>query len=109
MNLEIEPGCLAILINCNLPENNGKNVITLRFVGKIKGCKHKDLWEIDRPISCLKKSFIAGEEIISVGEWNYAQECHLMRIGDSHPEIALEEKSDEEILQILKDNGFFDT
>ncbi len=29
----IEPGCLAVTINCAVPENNGRVVTVIRFIG----------------------------------------------------------------------------
>lgn len=48
----IEPGCLAITYNCKLPENNGRVVKVIRYVGHAADnegnkMRHVDLWLTD--------------------------------------------------------------
>ena len=59
---ELEPGCLAMLYNCWNPDNNGKIVTCIRFVG---GCPPVDnftppprstWWEVDTPIPMVRRN-----------------------------------------------------
>lgn len=82
----IVPGCLALTYNCRFPENNGKIVKVIRYVGEAsgwaKGCK---FWETDATVICNRH----GEK------GSFFSEYSLMRI-DGYEE-------DKDITEIAKE------
>ena len=56
--MKIDNDCLAIVINSSVPENVGKCVRVIKFIGCIEGIRgvngkaHEDMWEIDTPTVC---------------------------------------------------------
>lgn len=107
MKTQIEPGCLCILVNCQLPENNGKTVTAVRYIGQLRDvrCKNRDLWELDQNISCLVSYRIPGTDerrTVVEDNWKYVSSKHLLRIGDSDITKELEKYTNDEIVTILK-------
>lgn len=74
----IEPGCLAMTINCVVPENNGKIVLVKKFLGKIDLFYGNRRWQVN---------FVFKTD--NNGYCDHANEHQLLRIdgGDfSHEE-----------------------
>lgn len=51
--LPIQAGCLAVTINCKVPSNNGVTVTVIRFVGKVRGWRGDDRWEVSKMFAGL--------------------------------------------------------
>lgn len=67
--MKIEEGCLAVMINSFVPENIGRCVTVLKFVGEVDKYEGLDRWLVD------------GEVFDDCGEKiNHQQEAFLMRI-----------------------------
>ena len=67
--MDIEKGCLAVIINSRIPENNGTCVTIGDYLGEVDGYWGQDRWEIDVPI----KNTAGGDSF-------HQQESMLMRI-----------------------------
>ena len=50
MKSELEPGCMAMIVGGFFPENIGKIVTCLKYIGADIGFWADDLWEINKPI-----------------------------------------------------------
>jgi len=85
----IEPGCLALTYGCFVPENNGKVVTVIRFVGRHPTDRlylTEDLWETDGLFVAIgtntkKVKYIDG----------YINESKLMRIDGYEDDKKLTE------------------
>jgi len=79
----IEAGCMALTHSTLLPENSGKIVKVIRYIGTLEDYRAPKRWEIDCVFKC-----IYGGTVNSLGE------AMLMRIDD--PDIQKQIESERE-------------
>ncbi len=65
----IESGCLCLIVSSVVPENNGRCVTAIRFVGGLHGYRGEDWWLIDSLITDTLRNHIP-----------YIRACRLLRI-----------------------------
>jgi len=92
----IEEGCIARVItnsdgdNENSP-NAGKIVTVGEFMGKVKGIRHTDIWEVDLPMKLCRGDYV----------YHMTESC-LQRIDDGN--LTEEELEQEEGLVLIGEN-----
>ena len=80
----IEEGCLAMVINSLIDENNGLCVTVGKFLGDKKNIKEERLWEVDRPL--IYRVLHNGIQIGTNEEYFCPERC-LIRLDDFDEEI----------------------
>lgn len=73
----IEPGCLAITVNCKIPKNNGKTVRVGKWLGRIRGFRPGPQWETDAMILTTfgrKVSHIHERNLMLIDGYDPAQD-----------------------------------
>ena len=76
----IEPGCMAWTYNCVVPENNGKIVKVISFIGEVEGFAGNDRWMTDG-------KFISIYGVIH----GFLNESKLLRIDGYEDDKSIEE------------------
>lgn len=97
----IEPGCRAIIIN-RAPEDNGKEVTVITFIGeippqkksnKISFYRTKNNWKIDKKVKSLVRNNNHSPYRPCSNEFqNFVPEQHLLRI-DGYEETQEQKQS----------------
>ena len=98
MNLDIEPGCLAIVVGPPVDENNGKVVTVGRYLGEISGDDDNYIWlgkrwEVDRAIHAHSQKQDGPSNVYA----KHIAEICLMRI-DGYEKPMAEQNALEEAL-----------
>jgi len=99
MKLDIEPGCLAVVVSHPVNENNGKVVTVGRCLGEIPSDAEDDYrwvgtrWEVDRAIHAYSQQQIGPSNVYA----KHIAEVCLMRI-DGYEEPVAEQNAREKAL-----------
>lgn len=89
----IEPGCLAVIIGARVPENNGKVVRVIEYVGDyVQNHPLMYRWRIDTKLRAAVES---GGELFYYCLIDHVAECQLLRIDGEDFQEDVEETCNE--------------